>query len=300
MSDAPDLQGSREERQQAFLRDLLPEIKLALGTAIDRHNERELPDRYRRALPDSVLVVTLRPELARAIAPIAGEVEADLRESVRRHGSLYDRSYEVSLREASAPSAPPYRVALESDAVQEAEAPRKAPPRSPAPPPADAGPADDAGEATRIDAPAAAGWTAGRFRLEIVPDEGEASEVALDEPLAVVGRASDDPEYETTIALPEMPHVSRRQLALLWSPVGEEPAFELINLGLNAVRVGDREVPGARTGKGPLALEAVGEEHRNAVRPGERFRVGTSGPDLRVIDGGEPEPEPDPDATVFE
>jgi hypothetical protein len=120
MSEAPDRGGSREERQQAFLRDLLPEIKLALGSAIDRHNERELPDRYRRALPDSVLVVTLRPELARAIAPIAAEVEADLGESVRRHGSLYDRSYEVSLREASASSAPPYRVALEATSAPDA------------------------------------------------------------------------------------------------------------------------------------------------------------------------------------
>jgi hypothetical protein len=298
MSDSPDRGGSREERQQAFLRDLLPEIKLALGTAIDRHNERELPDRYRRALPDSVLVVTLRPELARAIAPIAPEVEADLGESVRRHGSLYDRSYEVSLREASASSAPPYRVALEPASAPDAEAPGEAPPPAPAPSPADAPPPADEGEATRIDAPAAAGWTAGRFRLEITPDEGEASEVPLDEPLAVVGRASDDREYETTVSLPEMPHVSRRQLALLWSPVGDEPAFELVNLGLNAIRIGEREVPGARTGRGPLRLEEVPGEHRHPVRPGERFRVGTSGPDLRVIDGGDP--EPDPDATVFE
>jgi hypothetical protein len=114
----------------------------------------------------------------------------------------------------------------------------------------------------------------------------------------VVGRASDDPEYETTVSLPEMPHVSRRQLALLWSPVGDEPAFELVNLGLNAVRIGEREIPGARTGRGPLRMEEVGGEHRHPVRPGERFRVGTSGPDLRVIDGGDP--EPDPDATVFE
>src|ERR671916_2757116 len=81
-----------------FLREAVPEIKLALGDYIDRDNLRAIPDRYAKLLPESVLVVSLRPDVAEAIRPIAAELEEELTDSVMRHGSLYDREYRVRLR----------------------------------------------------------------------------------------------------------------------------------------------------------------------------------------------------------
>ena len=47
-----------------ILREGIPEIKLALGDLIDRDNSRAIPDRYARFLPETLLVVTLRPDAA--------------------------------------------------------------------------------------------------------------------------------------------------------------------------------------------------------------------------------------------
>ncbi|HEX2205108.1 MAG TPA: hypothetical protein VHG91_17485, partial [Longimicrobium sp.] len=104
--------GADEPLLDTLLREAVPEIKLALGDLIDRDNTRAIPDRYIKALPSSTLVVTLRPDAARALYPVAAELEEELTDSVMRHGSLYDREYRVKLKEAAAPGAPLFRVSM--------------------------------------------------------------------------------------------------------------------------------------------------------------------------------------------
>ena len=71
---------------------------ILLGEVIDRENTRALPARYARLLPETLLVITLRPDMASELTPLAQTIERDLTDSVLRHGSLYDRSYRVQLR----------------------------------------------------------------------------------------------------------------------------------------------------------------------------------------------------------
>ena len=94
----------------SLLREALPEIKLALGELIDRENSRSLPPKYAKLLPDTVLIVSLRPDAAAALSSLVETVERDLTDSVMRHGSLYDRAYSVQLRRSEDPKAPLYRV----------------------------------------------------------------------------------------------------------------------------------------------------------------------------------------------
>ncbi|HEX8209675.1 MAG TPA: FHA domain-containing protein [Longimicrobium sp.] len=97
-----------------LLREAVPEIKLALGDLIDRDNARSLPDRYARLLPETVLVVTLRPDAAHSLSPVAEQLEGELTDSCMRHGSLYDRPYRVRLHEAGDPGAPLFRISKEA------------------------------------------------------------------------------------------------------------------------------------------------------------------------------------------
>lgn len=293
-----------------LLREALPEIKLALGDLIDRENERALPERYHRLLPGSTLQVEMRPDAWAAIQPVAREVERELSDSCSRHGSLYDRSYRVRLREAEE-GVPLFRV-------RAAPADEEPAPRTPAPPSAPARPAPPAATAAasipvpeptrriRVDADAtrvegvetpAKGWDPGRWILLVEDTAGrETSAHPLREPSSTVGRRSSDPDLLPTIDLPEAPHVSRRQLALVWEPRGDEPGFRVYNLGLNAVHLDEREIAGARVGRGPLRLEDIAAPHNAWLRPGEPLRIGESGPVLRVRPTA---PAVDPDATVL-
>lgn len=115
MSDVTPRPAAPEEPLlDQLLREAVPEIKLALGDLIDRDNARSLPDRYARLLPETVLVVTLRPDAARSLAPVAAQLEAELTDSCMRHGSLYDRPYRVRLHEAGDPGAPLFRITKEA------------------------------------------------------------------------------------------------------------------------------------------------------------------------------------------
>lgn len=343
MSDAiPMAPASSEEPMlDALLREAVPEVKLALGDLIDRDNARSLPDRYARLLPETTLGVTLRPDAADALTPVAAELERELTDSCLRHGSLYDRAYRVKLRRADNPGAPLFRVSVVSpDAPKDEAAAADAPPSlpaSPASPVADGtahappvvvtgrGPAPPASptssspsaptpmdgatmlspaprlpgldpDATRLDGlPAApAPLEAGRFVL--VMEDGDGNEVQrfpLEGVLTTVGRRSEDPALRSDVMLPDVPHVSRKQLALVW----EGEAFTVFNLGLNPVHVGDAEVAGANLGRGPLRLETVAAAHKAPLAMGERLRIGEQGPWLRLEDGGPRGPAIDPDAT---
>ena len=282
----------------AMLRETIPEVKLALGEHIDRENERAIPDRYAKLLPETVLVVTFRADAADALAPIAPELERELSDSCMRHGSLYDRAYTVELRRAEADGAPLFAISAEaarSAAVEVAPVPAPVVSRAPVMPRMDP-------DATRIETIGpSAPWRPGRFGLVVEDDEGNETEAfTLTEPLSTVGRRSDDPELRANISLTDVPHVSRRHLAVMWDPQQGEPGFRVYNLGLNPIRVGERVVPGANQKRGPLRVEQLPDLHTAHLSPGESLRIGDRGPTLRLHDLGEDAPIPeDPDATRF-
>lgn len=313
---------------ESLLREALPEIKLSLGELIDRENSRSLPERYARLLPDSVLVVTLRPDAAQTLAPLVDTVETDLTDSVMRHGLLYDRSYRVQLRRSEDAEAPLYRVSAhaghaaggasiespdpgaEHRSATQAEV-RDAP-WSPAPSEAteateaatEALPVADP-DATRIDEVGPAGWQPGEWILVVEDLEGEEQEAfRLTDPFTSVGRRTDDPDLQTTVALSDVPHLSRRQLVLLFEAKDGKPGFRLYNLGLNTVHLPDQELPGAHIRRGALRLESVGDASVAWVPPGVAMRIGDHGPVLRIDevppDMDDEGPEFDPDATVHE
>lgn len=360
-----------------LLREAVPEIKLALGDLIDRENQRAIPDRYVKLLPEQTLIVTLRPDAGEAIQSIAGELERELSDSCMRHGSIYDRAYRVKLRVAPSPGAPLFRVAMRRGEEQEPEpfqAPRRNPepaptvvaagpgvtvsapsgpstaavadaaenatiaaPQPPAPEPAPAPPsaapapepkpkpayaapafelvepmgASMDPDATRLDGmPAPPSFDRGRFALAIEDEEGQERErFPIPSATTTVGRQTDNLEMRADVSITDAPHVSRRQLALVWAPEGDTPGFTVYNLGLNPVHVGEREVAGANVGKGELRLDALPSQHSEWVAPGTEMVVGEHGPVLRIVDSKaaeaeeEPAPEPeveiDPDATRF-
>ena len=363
-----------------LLREAVPEIKLALGDLIDRENQRAIPDRYHKLLPEQTLVVTLRPDAGEAVQPIAGELERELTDSCMRHGSLYDRAYRVKLRVAPSPAAPLFRVAMRRGEEAEPElfqAPRRQPEPapavasggplvtaqvpsgpststiaaaadnatviapepseaeaenrtiiapepaapvvpSPAPAPRPSAPSIDP-DATRLDGmappsaaeePSSSGFDAGRFVLAVEDEEGtERERFPVPGPTTTVGRQTENPELRSDVAITDAPHVSRRQLALVWTPRGDTPGFTVYNVGLNPLHVGEREVVGANR-KGELGLEEMGEANREWVAPGSEMTIGEHGPVLRIVDtregegaGDAPEAAPaveiDPDATRF-
>jgi hypothetical protein len=280
----------------AMLRETIPEVKLALGEHIDRDNERAIPDRYAKLLPETTLVVTLRTDAADALAPVATEVARELSDSCMRHGSLYDRAYYVRLARTEADRAPLFAVSAEAgrSAVEVAPVP------APAPPPRVEPRMDP--DATRVEQVAPrSGWQPGRFVLVVEDEDGNETEAfPLTEPLSTVGRQSDDPALRADVAIADVPHVSRRQLAVAWDPQGGEPSFRVYNLGLNPIHIGDRTIPGANQKRGPLRVEQVAAMHTERWTPGEALRIGSGGPTLRLRDAGESaSPAEDPDATRF-
>jgi hypothetical protein len=289
-----------------LLRDTLPEVKLALGRIIDRENARAVPERYAQLLPETVLVVTLRPDAAEALLPVAPAVERELTDSCMRHGSLYDREYRVQLRRAERESAALYAVSSHPvSELEEVEAERLTATPAAAPVPGlapDSAPEPTTAfdpDATRLEGVSPpAGWEAGRFALAVEDDQGgERESFPLVQPATTVGRRSRDPSTRSDVGISEAPHVSRRQLALVWEPRAGEPGFRVYNLGLNTVHLGERDLPGANLKQGPLRLEELQGEHVGWVAPGEALRIGEKGPVLRVREAGPP--APDPDATQF-
>jgi len=291
--------------EQALMDELLragvPEIKLALGDAIDRENARPLPPRYARLLPETVLIVTLRADAADALRPVARDLERDMTDSCNRHGSLYERSYRVQLRRSEDPDATLFTVS----AVAGKDLAEAAAPSLPSGEPSAIAPALPAAErsAPRLGALGSGGWEPGRWLLVVEGDDGEEREAfRLAEPLTTVGRGTEDPRHQAAIAISDAPHVSRRQLALVWEERDGAAGFRVFNLGLNTVHLPGRDIPGARAGRGPLDLERVPEEHTGWLPPGVPLRIGEHGPTLRIgeLPEGPDDVWVDPDATVFE
>lgn len=323
-----NLDDGQEPLLDSFLREAIPEIKLALGDAIDRDNSRAIPDKYQKLLPVTTLVVTLRPDAAQAVAVMAAELEEDLTDSVMRHGSLYDRDYRVRLKEAGARGAPLFRVSVQPVGQPEPEpivpAPPPPPPPEPPremtiaapephhPPEPQRPPVPPAGEtlfagrspdfvdpdATRVEgigspAAAAASFPADRFELVVEEEDGtERERFPVTQAQSTVGRQTDKPELRSDIQLTGFDTVSRRQLALVWAEREGRPGFTVYNLGLNAIHVGEREVSGANARTGALDIAGMGE-HSTWVSPGEPIRIGGHGPVLRMHDKQEAEKEPE-------
>jgi hypothetical protein len=293
-----------------MLREAVPEIKLALGDLIDRDNSRAIPDRYARLLPETMLVVTLRPDAADALQPVAAELEKELTGSCMRHGSLYDRDYRVKLRAAADVGAPLFKVAKEQVKAGEPEpepAQHTPLPASPvateatiaAPRPA---PAVDP-DATRATGAAptrpAPGWMPGRWELVVDDAEGGVAEqFPLVTPHFTVGRQTENPELRSDVALEGAPSVSRRQLAVRWDPKDGAPGFLICNLGLNALHLEDGEIPGANL-KGPFRLEEVDQVHCRRVAPDAAIRIGEHGPVVRIRQAALADVPEDPDATRY-
>ena len=312
----PTEHGSEEPLLDSFLREAIPEIKLALGDLIDRDNSRAIPDKYVKLLPLTTLVVTLRPDAAQAVAPMAAELEGDLTDSVMRHGSLYDRDYRVRLKEAGQKGAPLFRVSVQAAGEPEpapiVPAPAPPPPRQPDPEPTYAAPREPAPaappisetlfagrspelmdpDATRVEgiapppaaAPAPSGPPVppGRFELVVEDDDGtEHERFPLTQPVTTVGRQTDKPALRSDIQLSNSDRVSRRQLALVYANHGGRDGFHVYNLGLNAIHVGDGEVSGANAKGGDLQLDGM-KQHSIFVAPGETIRVGGHGPIMRI------------------
>lgn len=324
----PERPDTTTELLDNILREALPEIKLALGESIDRENSRALPERYARLLPDTLLIVTLNAEAAEALAPLADTIERDLSDSVSRHGLLYDRSYRVQLRRSDDPDAPMYRVSAHAGFAEEASqesialaeppaaaggsgGPQRATPRAEPSSATAAIPMADP-DATRLDQTGPAGWVEGQWILVVESLAGEETQVfRIVDPFTTVGRQTDDPELQTTIALADVPHLSRRQLVLLFEARDDQPGFRVYNVGLNALHTPEREVPGARAGRQIPDLERIPEASSVWIEPGVALRIGEHGPVLRVEeippdmvegdDDGESVGDPhDPDATVHD
>lgn len=328
----PTEHASEEPLLDSFLREAIPEIKLALGDLIDRDNSRAIPDKYVKLLPLTTLVVTLRPDAARAVAPMAADLEGDLTDSVMRHGSLYDRDYRVRLREAGQKGAPLFRVSVQPAGEPEpapiapapAEPPVAAPPAPPAPPIAETLFAGRAPEfvdpdATRVEGvapapsaparpPAAPGFDPGRYALVAEEEDGtELERFPIARAITTVGRQTDNPALRSDVQLTNSDRVSRRQLALVFAHRDGREGFDVYNLGLNSIHVGEREVSGANAKSGALQLEGL-EAHSLFVPPGQAIRIGGHGPVVRIRETGgakeeapaEPEVDDDPDRTRFE
>lgn len=287
----PEPNESSTELLDSILREVLPEIKLALGDSIDRENSRALPERYARLLPDTLLIVTLNADAAEALAPLSTTIERDLSDSVARHGLLYDRRYRVQLRRSDDPDAPTYRVSAHAGFVEELEGASVS---------ADAGGSQSASssedlpaataaipmadpDATRLDLAGPPGWSEGQWILVVESVSGEETQAfRIVDPFTTVGRRTDDPELQTTIALADMPHLSRRQLVMLFEARDGLPGFRVYNVGLNALHTPEREVPGARTGRMIPDLDRIPEASTVWIEPGVPVRIGEHGPVLRV------------------
>lgn len=322
----PQPDASEEPLLDSFLREAIPEIKLSLGDLIDRDNARAIPDRYVKMLPVTTLVVTLRPDAARAVADIAAELEEELTDSVMRHGSLYDRDYRVRLKEAGSRGAPLFRVSVQPAGQPEPAPIAPAPPPPPEPTVASAEPTVASPpprpegqpvssvlqghqpqfvdpDATRVEGPGVPDFPAGRYQVVVEDEDGTDRErFPVTQPITTVGRQTDNPALQADVQLTGSPNVSRRQLALVWGHREGREGFDVYNLGLNAIHVGEREVAGANAGKGPLSLDGLGANSL-WVAPGDEIRIGGHGPVVRIEarDEGERDAEPpvDPDATQF-
>lgn len=195
-----------------LLREAVPEVKLALGDLIDRDNARSLPDRYARLLPETVLVVTLRPDAAHSLSPVAEQLEAELTDSCMRHGSLYDRPYRVRLHEAGDPGAPLFRISKE----------------------APGGPADRPGltESPATPSPAASLGTvaAAPFAPPVAPVEARGETIAVPSPRTVAPpapapaapRVFDDPDATRMEGLPTAGKAASGWDASKWELVVED------------------------------------------------------------------------------
>ncbi|MDR0787489.1 MAG: hypothetical protein LBG44_06440 [Gemmatimonadota bacterium] len=293
---------SPDTRRQALMDEMLrtgvPEIKLALGEVIDRENTHQLPPKYARLLPPTLLRVSLRDDAAEALQPVAADLERELTDSCNRHGSLYDRRYRVELRHAEEPDAPLYTVSAITT-TNEPEATRS-PENDGAGSTTAPGTAVSAqtGKGIRRTSTPPADWNPDRWILVVENEEGETQEVfRITEPSVTIGRSANDPGARPAIAISNAPHVSRRQLLLVWQPQAGTPGFGVYNLGLNDIHLGGSAIPGARTSQVEIDPEALAEAYTGWTLPGEAIRIGEHGPVLRINEGSEV--PSDPDATVF-
>lgn len=260
----------------AFLSDELPQLKLRLGEEIDRANCRPLPRGYGAALSMTTLNVVLGQRLAAIVDKIADTLEVDLSDSCRRHGLIYDRAYRVRLW-----SAPPQEGAPDfaiSAQAERASVARRVGADDEESPSTERGLRIADPDATVFSSDSTATWDASKWLLRVLAEQGDAETYQLSEPQITVGRKSENVDLSATIVLVAAPRtVSRRQLALSWSPRKKKPGFLLWNLGGPDIRVDGRKVVGARTPPGAIELSTLDDRHCTWIEPDTRVEIGASG-----------------------
>lgn len=262
-------------RLHAFLSDELPRLKLRLGEEIDRANHRPLPRNYDTALSVTTLNVVLGQPLAAAVEEIAAHLEADLNESCRRHGLIYDRAYRVRVWSASTKEAPDIAIVAQTERASSAK---------------ELGPDDGKStstgrgfpiadpDATVLSSDSTAKWDSSKWLLRVVAREGDPETYQLSEPQVTVGRKGDNPDLAATIVLASAPRtVSRRQLALSWAPKKKNPGFSLWNLGGPEMHVEGQKVVGANSPPGVIDLSVIDDRHHAWIEPDARVEIGASG-----------------------
>ena len=281
MRRVPNTVGSAHH-DDARLRDLLtttiPRIKLRLGAEIDQANERPLPPLYASALDITTLNVILAEELAAIAEPVAAQLEADLGESVRRHGLLYDRAYRVRLWASSTPGGPEYTITSQAGHESSTAVPERA---------GDASgtlveqalPSMDPDQTVLQGGVSSGGWEPGRWLLRVLPDGASAPVTyPIAKPHSIIGRDAEDSQLRATIVVAEAPRtMSRRQIALVWEPRTIGDGFRLYNVGGPTVHVDGVAVPGARASGRPLDLSAVDDAHTVWIAPNARAVIEGTG-----------------------
>ncbi|HEX8391600.1 MAG TPA: hypothetical protein VF665_04505 [Longimicrobium sp.] len=314
----------------SFLREAIPEIKLALGDLIDRDNARAIPDRYVKMLPLTTLVVTLRPDAAQAVAEMAADLEADLTDSVMRHGSLYDRDYRVRLKEAGSRGAPLFRVGVQPAGQADPDPIVPAPPPPPPPAPAPSASTEFAGggatefaprpaappmpawapsgpppvadpDATRVEglapppapspSPApAAGWDAERFTLVVEEEDGTERE------------RHPIPGPTATVGRQTDNPALRSDIQMGNSPNVSRRQLALVwaqrdgRAGFDVFNLGLNDIHAGER-EVPGANAGKGDLNLESLRanslwvpPGEAIRIGGHGPVVRIVERETPAP----------
>ena len=268
ISDVPAAPVGNQDLMDELLRAGVPEIKLALGEAIDRENSRPLPAKYARLLPETLLVVTLRADAGAALAPIAADLERELTDSCNRHGSLYDRAYKVQLQRTDDPDASLYTVSAHAGKDVGSEAPGSGAAAAPA------------GVSAPQEAPV---W--------------KSPSAAMPAPPPVRPAPASLP-----VSDPDATRLGAEPARAGWEPRAGAAGFRVYNLGLNDIHLPATDIPGAHLGKEAVDLTGLPEKHTGWMAPGVPLRIGEHGPVLRIEDVP-PDPDDewvDPDATVFE
>ncbi|MEX2283959.1 MAG: hypothetical protein WEE89_15850 [Gemmatimonadota bacterium] len=279
-----------------FLRIVEPEIKLALGAAIDRENTKPLSAEW--SVVPTTLHIFLRPDLAATVEPVYRRLEASFAESCRRHGLLYNRGYSAQVWSAIRDDAPAFEIVAQMGRAVSPDDLSFSAGRSQATQFESSIPRVDS-DATLSDTSGPEDWDPSQWllRVKMSAAKDEPQAYPLTESRCVIGRRAQESSLHANILLEAAPRtISRRQLAIVWEPRSGNPGFKVYNVGLAPLNIGDEELPGMNLDSQAFAWETLPELNSRWTQPEERFAIGRG---LTLwIERNALEWEADPDATI--